>query len=186
MDITIARKVKTLLLDGDYAQLVDLCEEDRRYWKALRRSQYEIDEGLRQSAIEATALLIQRWWQEGREEDVREYMRRLMLSLTDESGEIGWSAPETIAAIIYLVPELLKPYGSMMIHRTLDEPPLVNGALWGIGHLGNRMKENVELFQDRILGVLETDDPQTLGLGARAMGEASFKPALPLLERLKN
>ena len=106
--------------------------------------------------------------------------------MTDESGEIGWSAPETMAEIIVRIPELIEPYGSIMIARAFEEPPLVKGGLWGIGRLGKRIAEAVEFHQNEILAVFDGDDPEILGLAAWAMGEASFAPALPHLKSLQN
>ena len=99
---------------------------------------------------------------------------------------MGWSAPQTIAEIVVYIPELLEPYGSVMVSRALEEPALVMGGLWGIGRLGRQIKEAVESFQDSVLGVFESENPETLGLAAWAMGEVIFKPALPYLEKLKD
>ncbi len=102
----------------------------------------------------------------------------------DESGGIGWSAPQTIAEIIVNIPELLDPYGSMMIAHAFEEPPLIKGGLWGIGRLGKLSTEAVEFFHDMVLAVFRSEDAETLGLAAWAVGEAGFKPALPFLEKL--
>ena len=83
-----------------------------------------------------------------------------------------------------LIPEIIDPYGSMMIASTMDEPSLVKGGLWGIGRLGRSIAESVEVFQDKILATFQSDDPETLGLVSWAMGEVGFKPALPYLEKL--
>lgn len=186
MDRSIKQQVKALLLQRDYGRLLDLCERDRGFWKALRFCLYEIDESQRWPAIEAVAKLMQRWWQAGRGERVREYIRSLFWLLNDESGGIGWNAPQTIAEIIVAIPQLLEPYGGMMIAHTFEEPPLVKGALWGIGRLGKQIKEAVEFSQDVVLEAFESRDPETLGLAAWAMGEVGFAPALPFLEFLKD
>ena len=186
MDKSIKQQVSNFLLQRDYIGLLDLCESDRQFWGALRLCHYESDENLRWPAIEATAGLMKRWWQASHEEKVREYIRGQLWSITDESGGIGWSAPQTIAEVIVLIPELLEPYGSIMIGRALEEPPLVKSGLWGIGRLGEQIREAVEVFQDMVLGVFRSDDAETLGLAAWAMGEAGFAPAVPSLEMLKD
>ncbi|UCC60546.1 MAG: hypothetical protein JSV02_01590 [Dehalococcoidia bacterium] len=113
-------------------------------------------------------------------------MRRLIWSMTDESGEIGWSAPETMAEIIVHIPELLEPYGSIMIARAFEEPPLVKGGLWGIGRLGKRIGQVIELHQNEILAAFDSDDPEIIGLAAWSMGEVGFVPALPHLKSLQS
>ena len=180
----IGLQVKAILTQKDYGGLLDLCEQDRRYWKALRLYVYETDDNLRWPAVEAIARLVQRWWQGGREEKVREYIRGLFWSLNDESGGIGWNAPQIIAETIVLVPELIEPYGSMMIDRTMEESLLVKSGLWGIGRMGSPIGKAVEFFRDMILQSFENDDPQTIGLAAWAMGTVGFAPALTYLENL--
>lgn len=185
MDNPIKNQIKDLLEQKDYDRLLNLCEKDKNFWKALRFCLYEIDEGLRWSAIVAVGKLMKRWWQSGLEGKVREYMRNLFWSITDESGGIGWSSPQAIAEIITNIPSLLDPYASMMIAYAFEEPPLVKGGLWGIGRLGEEVADAVDFFQEKVLAVFQSEDPETLGLASWAMGEVGFKPALPFLEKLR-
>ncbi len=184
MDKSIKQRVRDLLEQRDYDRLLELCEKDRHFWKELRFSLYDTDERLRWSAIETVAKFMQRWWQAGEKEKVRDYIRNLFWSIMDESGGIGWSAPQTIAEIIVDIPELLDPYGSMMIAHAFEEPPLIKGGLWGIGRMGKLSAEAITFFQDIVLEVFRSEDAETLGLAAWAVGEAGFKPALPFLEKL--
>lgn len=186
VDSTIKQQVILHLQQRDFNLLLDLCEKDRRFWKALQVCLYETDMSIIWPAIEAIAALMKRWWQANREEEVREYIRNLLWLLNDESGGISWNAPQTIAEIIVRIPQLLEPYGSMMIARTLEEPLLIKNGLWGMGRLGGRVKETVRLFQGIVLNIFKNDDPEILGLSAWAMGEAGFVPALTQLETLKD
>ena len=170
----------------DFDLLLNLCENDRRFWREVRFRLYDLDEDVRWAAVETAAKLMRLWWNSGRKEKVRIYVRTLFWSITDESGGIGWSAPQTIAEIIFQVPELIDPYGSMMIAYAIDEPPLVRGCLWGIGRLGTRLKESVDFFKDKVLAVFQVDDDETLGLAAWAMGEVGFPHALPFLKKLRS
>ena len=129
---------------------------------------------------------MKRWWQAGNQDKVREYVRILLWQLNDESGGIGWNAPQTIAELAVAIPQLLDPYSSMMIARTIDEPALTKSGLWSIGRLGTRIREAVVFFQDEVLDVFGSDDPETLGLAAWAVGEVGFDPALPSLEKLSD
>ncbi|OGW38509.1 MAG: hypothetical protein A2Y97_00545 [Nitrospirae bacterium RBG_13_39_12] len=184
MDKSLKRHVKNLLEQRDEERLVDLCEKDRHFWHALRFRLYDTDDRIRWAAIETVGKLMKLWWQKGRKEKVRNYIRTLFWSITDESGGIGWSASQTIAEIIFNIPELADPYGSMMIAHTFDEPPLVKGGLWGLGRIGKLGAGVVIFLQDKVLAVFQIDDAETLGLAAWAMGEVEFRPALPFLEKL--
>ena len=184
MDKTVKQQVRDLLYQRDHDRLVELCEENRKVWTELRFRLFDMDEKIRWSAIEAVAQFMKHLWREGETEKVRVYMRTLFWSLNDESGGIGWSSPQAIAEMIVNIPEFLDPFVSMMIAHTLDEPPLVQGGLWGIGRLGKRAAESVEFFKDLVLAVFQNDDPQTLSLAAWASGEAGFRLAVPFLEKL--
>jgi len=186
VDTSIKQQVKALLLQRDYDELLRLCRRDRRVWHTLRLCLYETDESLRWPAIEAVAELMKRWWHEGNRERVREYIRSLFWSLNNESGGIGWSAPEAIAETIISIPELLRPYGSMMIAYTLEEPFLLKSGLWAIGRLGKQIKEAITFFQDKVFVAFNSGDPETLGLVAWAMGEVGFTPALAPLTTLRD
>jgi hypothetical protein len=181
----IKAQVRELLEQREYEHLVDLCVIDRHAWQELRFRLYEIDEIIRWSAIEAAAKLMQRWWQLKQQEKVRDFIRNLFWSMTDESGGIGWSSPQTISETIVNIPEILDPYGSMMIAYSIEEAPLMKGGLWGIGRLGKMIADSMDFFQEKILAVFQNDDPEVLGLAAWAMGEVGFKPSLSLLENLR-
>lgn len=184
----IKREVRALLVKRDFERLLELCEAHRQYWQEVRYRLYDLDEVLRWSAIEAVAKLMKKWWDAGKEEKVRIYIRTLFWSLNDESGGIGWSSAQTIAEIIAINPVLIDPYGSMMIAHCIDEPPLLKGCFWGIGRLGRLIEETVRVFRNEILEVFDNfdnDDAEIIGLAAWAMGEVGFSSAEPFLEKMK-
>ena len=186
MDKSIIKsKVEDLLRKRDLHGLLELCEKNRHYWQEVRFRLYDLDERLRWPAIETVAKLMKKWWDSGKEEKVRIYIRTLFWSMSDESGGIGWSSPQTVAEIIATNPELIDPYGSMMIAHCVDEPPLLKGCLWGIGRMGSSITVSVRFFQDRILKVFQDDDVEILALAAWAMAEAGFDSAAPSLEKLR-
>lgn len=186
MDKSIKQQVEDLLRRRDYIHLLDFCERDRHFWQEVRFRLYDIDGRLRWPAIETVAKLMTRWWHSGKEDKVRQYIRTLFWSMSDESGGIGWSSPQAIAEIIVNIPELIDPYASMMIAYSIEEPPLIKGGLWGIGRLGRQIFESVAFFKDKVLAVFDINDVEILGMAAWAMGEAGFKPAMPFLEKLLN
>lgn len=181
---TVREEVRELLIRRDYVNLVHLCREDRRYWKSVRFAAYDADEAVFWPAIEVIARVMRQHWESGQEETVREYIRSLLWSLNDESGGIGWNAPQTIAEIIVLIPELLDPYAGMMISRTREEPLLLPNALWAVGRLGRLIEKEITFFQESILKALRIDDPRTLGVACWATGETGFVPAAPLIRAL--
>jgi len=186
VDKSIKLQVKELLIQRDYDKIVRLYEEDKRSWRALQSYLYESDENLRWPAIEAVGVLLKAWWYEVSQEKVKEYIRGLIWLLNDESGGIGWSAPETIAETIANIPELLEPWGNVLVSNAYENPLLIKGSLWATGRLGKQASEEITLVQDQILKAFDSDDAETPGLAAWASGEAGFTPALVSLEGLED
>jgi hypothetical protein len=51
--------------------------------------------------------------------------------------------------------------------------------------MGKMVADSMDFFQEKVLAVFQSDDPEILGLAAWAMGEVEFKPSLPYLENLR-
>jgi len=81
-------------------------------------------------------------------ESARVIMRRFLWTLNDESGGIGWGAPEAMAEVMCRSEVLRKEYIHMLISYTqedgdelfqdgnyLELPLIQRGLLWGIGTL---------------------------------------------------
>jgi len=186
MNASISDDIREALLKNDHASIVNRARTEKTYWKAIQAFLYESDDRLRWPAIESIAMVLREWWYEGDRDKVKEYIRRLLWQLNEESGSMGWSVPEVIAEAIVKVPELSEPYGKMMVSSALEATPLLNSTLWAIGRLGRPVVEAVRLCQDMFLAAFDSRDSGTLGLAARASGETGFSPALVYLEMLKN
>lgn len=111
-------------------------------------------------------------------EAARVVMRRLMWSLNDESGGIGWGAPEAFAEILCCHEELAKEYAHILVSymredgNFLEHIPLQRGLLWGIGRLA-RARNKLLLSLNApfyLLPYFESPDASIVGLSAWAAG----------------
>jgi len=74
-------------------------------------------------------------------ESARVVMRRLMWSLNDESGGIGWGAPEAMGEIMAQDKRLADEYYKILLSYVdeegnfLEYKPLRKGAIWAIERL---------------------------------------------------
>ncbi|KJS01141.1 MAG: hypothetical protein VR65_10270 [Desulfobulbaceae bacterium BRH_c16a] len=118
-------------------------------------------------------------------EAARVVMRRFLWSLNDESGGIGWGAPEAMAEIMCHSDRLRSEYVHMLISymrkdgdkpfedgNYLELPMLQRGLLWGIGRL-------CQLHRDEMIGhritadlaaYLDSLDAHVAGLAIRCLG----------------
>jgi HEAT repeat protein len=118
-------------------------------------------------------------------EAARIVMRRFLWSLNDESGGIGWGAPEAMAEImlhhdqltdeyLHMLLSYLKPDGPLE-HQDgnfLELPSLQCGLLWGIGRLAERrtaMLISPGVVAD-LLPYLQSEDGAVRGLAVWSLG----------------
>lgn len=111
-------------------------------------------------------------------EQGREVLRRMMWSLNEESGAVGWGVPEAMAEIMSRSEVLSREYLNILISYASPGPnfleflPLLQGAVWGLGRMAQKMPE--ELSQrgagDVLAPLLDSTDATVRGLAAWALG----------------
>ena len=123
------------------AELADLAQDcDHQIITSLLSCISNPDEFIRWRAISAFGTSVAACAQRDLETG-RRIIRRLMWSLNDESGSIGWGAPEAMAEIMFGKEQLALEYAHILISyiseevNFLEEIRLQQGVLWGIGRL---------------------------------------------------
>ena len=127
-------------------------------------------------------------------EAARVIMRRFMWSLNDESGGIGWGAPEAMAEIMSVHDRLAEEYGHMLVAYMredgfyLELPQLQHGLMWGISRLA-MVKPDLLKAKDVVtylLPYLDSPDSTVRGVAAWALGLLNAKEASTDLAKLIN
>ncbi len=118
-------------------------------------------------------------------EAARVVMRRLLWSLNDESGGIGWGAPEAMAEILCHSSLLRREYRHLLFSYMREDGPepfqegnylelpfLQRGLLWGIGRLCARhpVEMRRQGIEQDLVAYLDSADLQVVGLAIRALG----------------
>jgi len=127
-------------------------------------------------------------------EAARVVMRRFMWSLNDESGGIGWGAPEAMGEIMALHDKLAEEYSHMLVAYMredgfyLELPQLQQGLMWGLARLTMAKPDllkakNVVTY---LLPYLDSHDSTVRGLAAWTLGLLHAGEAVSYLERLAN
>lgn len=132
-------------------------------------------------------------------EAARIVMRRFLWSLNDESGGIGWGAPEAMGEAmvhhdrlceeyLHMLTSYMRPDGPLE-HQDgnyLELPELQRGLLWAIGRLAeHRALLLVEkAVVPLVLSYLSSTDAAVRGLAARALGRLAAVAAVEELKAL--
>jgi hypothetical protein len=117
-------------------------------------------------------------------ESARNIMRRLIWSLNDESGGIGWGSAETMGEIMAVNEPLAREYHCILLSyvqkdgNPLENPLLERGVLWGVGRLARERPELVEGCGCHLVPYLRSEDPIHRGYALWALG--FLKEAIPV------
>ena len=186
MNRKIKKEVLALLAGGDLAKSrQELAKYDEHgLVNPLFSALYRPEEMLRWHTVTVFGEVLARLADKDMEA-ARIIMRRYIWSLNDESGGIGWGAPEAMAEAMYHHDRLCDEYLHMLIsymrpdgpleHQDgnfLELPVLQRGLLWGIGRLAEKrgaLLLEKEVVPD-LLAYLSSDDAMVRGLAAKALG----------------
>jgi hypothetical protein len=133
-------------------------------------------------------------------EEARIVMRRLLWSLNDESGGIGWGAPEAMAEIMVCHQGLAEEYIHMLVSymredgeelfqdgNYLEHTILQRGLMWGIVRLATTRPQMLlqrNVAKD-LLPYLQSPDAMVRGLAAKSLGLLNAEGVVDQLQLLQ-
>ncbi len=180
-------QLRRLLQDGDDSALLAFTRHQRRSLSYLTALTYESDPELAWAAIRALGLAAAELADRD-PEFVRGHLRRLVWLLNDESGGIGWRAPEALGAIIAARTDCFADFIPILVSLldmvVEDAVRFRAGYLWAIGRLAGTAPAAARAALPWVLPCLNDPDPQVCGLALWCLGQFSERPSLPL-ERLR-
>jgi hypothetical protein len=126
-------------------------------------------------------------------EGARTILRRMLWSLNEESGGIGWGMPEALGEILARDENLAREFSPILVSyiqpgdNFLEFEPLQRGALWAVGRVARTFPG---LFQSlgtghSLLPFLQSMDSGIRGLAAWALGPLGDEGGLSKLELLR-
>jgi HEAT repeat protein len=126
---------------------------------------YDPDELLRWRAVSAIGALAG-----VKPEQVRPLVTRLLWTLNDESGGIGWTSAPALGEIGRNAPALLASCVRVVVHY-LEDRGLLPGVLWAIGRLAPAFPHETREVVPELLPLLDDGSPAVRGHAAWALGE---------------
>ena len=159
------QKVITLLQEKKFNELAELVVKKRGLLQYLQRLLYNRGDLICWRAIEGYGWVADKLAGED-PEFVRDMLRRQMWSANDESGGIGWSAPEVMGEIIYHRPQMFEEFASIVI-SFFDEIMLRQGVVWAAGRMAQASPELVHEAVSELSVLLDDPDPVLRGYTLR-------------------
>ncbi len=161
------KKIIALLNERDYVGVASLNGEGVPVFRILLGLSYDMTELLCWRAVEAVGHLAAAVAvsEPGR---VRNMVRRLVWTLSDECGGMAWTAPEMLAEMAVRNPVLCGDIPLIVVH--LDEPPFRFGAVWSAGRLAETHRDDALTAQDDLVAALEHQDAQVRAAAVWALG----------------
>lgn len=167
-------RVIALLEDRKLDELAELVVRKRGIIRYLNRLLYDTEKLVRWRAIEGMGIVADRLAGED-PEAVRIILRNLLWTINDESGGIGWSAPECIGEIIYRRPEMFGEFASIIISFA-DEQMLRRGVVWAAGRIAQARPDLVREAAQELTAFLDDPDPVVRGYTLRLLSIIGEKP----------
>jgi hypothetical protein len=136
-------KLRQWLLQGDYTPILKLARKRKRVLSLLTAFTYDHDPVVSNRAITYTGLAA-KIINDRDPEYIRNYLLRLFWLVNDESGSIGWRAPELIGEILYNCPNFEQFFPMLVSLLDLekeDAPQFKNGVIWAIDRVAQARKD---------------------------------------------
>ncbi len=158
MPFTLKKTIHQYLESNDLEAISLLAKTNRKVLSRLVRFAYDKETLTGWRAIKAIGLAAQAML-ETDYEYLRDTCRKLLWSLSDESGGIGWSAPEILGEIVSadparfddLIPLIAEVYD-------IEEKVFRPGILYALGRIAEKSPDSVLRFRDLMRRALAEGD----------------------------
>jgi hypothetical protein len=174
MSVLSKERVVALLEERRLEELADMLAMRKGALRFLNRLLFERDTLLRWRAVEAMGALADRLAGED-PEAVRVILRTLLWTINEESGGIGWSAPECIGEIVYRRPAMFGEFAPVIIAQA-EEEMLRRGVLWAAGRIAQSGPDLVREAAGDLAAYLEDPDPVVRGYAVRFLHMIGERP----------
>ncbi len=180
--LPIKKNITELLKKQSYQELSDINASHYKKANILISLSYNKETELSWRAIEAIGIMSKQI-AESDTETVRNIVGRLLWMLRDESGGIGWSAPEMLGEIVKNNPELCADIAPIILSFHYEQM-LTAGTLRATGRIGKIDEEMIAYAIPIILPYLNSTDNSIRGYAVYALGELGAIGSKFLLEGL--
>lgn len=176
MAASLKKELKHALLAEDYERVSALALDDKRTFSKLVALAYNKDDLLCWRAIEGMGAAARAVAAENREA-VRNVVQRILWSAREESGGMGWSAPELLAEIAIASPRYFPDIPPIIVslHSEDEEKVFLKGVLRAVGRMGEAGITDIPDCDGLVRKSLEHEDPEVRGLAVWAASRVGIE-----------
>jgi len=144
---------------NDLDTVASLVKENRRALAVLVRISYDKETLAGWRAIKAVGLAAKALVKTDHE-FLRETVRKLLWSLSDESGGIGWSAPELLGEIVSADPKMFSDIVPLIAQvYEVEEEVFRPGVVYALARIAETAPEQVAVYQKIVIMSLAEKNP---------------------------
>ena len=159
----VMHSLKQLILhaieSNDLEAVVSLVKDNKRALAILVRISYDKETLAAWRAIKAVGLAAKALVKTDHE-FLRETVRKLLWSLSDESGGIGWSAPELLGEIVSADPKRFSDIVPLIAQvYEVEEEVFRPGVVYALARIAETAPEQVAVYQKIAIMSLTEKDP---------------------------
>jgi len=144
---------------NDIETIMTLARQNRKLFSVLVRLAYDKETLMGWRAISAIGH-VATLYMKNNYEFLRETVRKLLWSLSDESGGIGWSAPEMLGEIVSADPKKMTDVVPLIAEiYTIEEKVFRPGVLYALKRVAESQPEAEFPFQELVISGLSENDP---------------------------
>ena len=144
----------------DFETILTLAQQNRKVLSVLVRLSYDKDTLIGRRAIIAIGRVASVFVRSNNYVFLRETVRKLLWSISDESGGIGWSAPEMLGEIVSADPKKMSDVVPLIAEvYSIEEKVFRSGVLYAFRKIAEVSPETVSPFQMIIVDGLSEQDP---------------------------
>ncbi|MBI3592653.1 MAG: HEAT repeat domain-containing protein [Nitrospirae bacterium] len=181
----IKDRVRELLESKSYGDIVSLALQDKGVIRWLISSAYDKEDVISWRAIEALGLIARGFSAQNRLDVIRDTIRRLLWSMGEESGGIGWSAAEMLGEIITNNPDAFNDI-IPIVWSFRDEEMFRPGIVWAMGRIATVRPDLILFISGDLRSLIADRNPAVRGYAAWVIGIIGDSKAIEELKELLN
>ncbi|MFA5801090.1 MAG: DVU0298 family protein [Thermoleophilia bacterium] len=182
---SLKKEIREALQEADYDRVARLAAGSKRTFGVLVSLAYNKEELLCWRAIEAMGAAAKAS-DPDKPELLRNVVRRLIWSAREESGGMGWSAPELLGEIVCARPLAFTDIPPIIVslHGEDEENVFRKGVLWAMGRMADAGIEDIPGSETVLRESLDSENPAVRGLAARVIGRTGLTGSTARLQEL--